>query len=298
MLRSANHYFWGRGYLPPSNGETYNADEVKQLANRYGSMLIEPYGDSAGSLKSVDADTLNETLKEAIETLGDKSPSPAEVFTLICRTVADAEEKQVGIEKTPHHVMWRDRIDAAYPDHRMVITVRSAYGFMLSYKHQGDRKEPEVRKAFARRYHPLGCALVWRGYARQSIASRERFGERTLLVDFDDLKKEELRVTQDVQDFFGLTYHEIAGSIPKDNSSFTGEKRPELKPEDIFWMNWLASDEIEALGFEKQHIPFAPIRISYSCLRLTWWGAWNVYDLKKKTKGSFIAYLMRWIKGR
>ena len=299
--------FWGRGYIKPEEDEFYSQGQLDKLRSAFANANWVPRGHEAGSLKCMDGDSFKQVFESKLasiaqgsnESNGDgKRFTPLSLFKVLAESFCEAEGKMIAVEKTPHHLMWRDRIDAACPDHRMVITVRDAYGFALSYKHQGDRKSETARQNFKRLYHPLGCAIVWRGYARQIVSAKMERADRTLVVEFNEFQTNEEKVTREVQEFFGVQYHKIAGKVPRSNSSFPNEKKPELKPEDLFWMNLITRKEMKSLGYQSRKTPFAPLRISWSIIKLPAWGLRNLFDLKKKVRGSLFSYLYKWIFGK
>lgn len=291
--------YWGRDYKEPGPDGFYEPEQIKRIGEVAAKRYWAPGDGKPGSLVSTQDGSLVQAIEKEFAAIpAEQRMTPFEVFRVICQAVANAEGKVVAVEKTPHHVMWRDRIDKFCPDHRMVITFRDPYGFMLSYKHQGDRKSEQIKKDFERRYHPFGCAIVWRGYARQILDAKQVRPERTLVIDFTELQDDEEKVTRSIQEFYSLDYFPVAGKVPKANSSFPTGERPKLKPEDIFWMNFMAKSEMNRLGYEHQKTPFAPFRIGYSMLSFCWWATWNVFDLKKRVRGSLFKYLFRWVRGK
>ncbi len=291
--------FWGRDFKETSEDGYYESDQIKRIGNAAAKRYWAPGDGKPGTLASTQDGSLIQTIEHEFAAIpDDQRMTPFEVFQTLCQAVAKAERKIVAVEKTPHHVMWRDRIDTYCPDHRMVITIRDPYSFMLSYKHQGDRYTADIKRDFDRRYHPFGCAIVWRGYTRQIAESLQNRADRTLVIDFTDLQNNEDKVTRSIQEFFSLNYFPLAGKVPKSNSSFPTGNKPELQPEDIFWMNLMAKSEINRLGYGHRKAPFAPLRIGFSFISLVGWGVRNVLDMKKRVHGSLYKYLLRWIRGK
>lgn len=290
--------YWGRDYKEPAADGFYEPEQIKQIGEVAAERYWAPGDGKPGSLKSALDGSLVQSIKDHFARVPtDRRMTPFEVFRILCQAVAEAEGKRIAVEKTPHHVMWRDRIDEFCPDHKMVITFRDSYGFMLSYKHQGDRQPEAIKKDFKRRYHPFGCAVVWRGYARQVLKAKQTRPDRTLVIDFTELQDNEDQVIDSIQSFYSLAHHPLAGKVPKANSSFPGGLRPNLQPEDVFWMNLIAKSEMDRLGYEKRKTPFAPLQISYSMITCCWWAIGNAIDMKKRVRGSLLKYLYRWLRG-
>jgi len=291
--------FFGRNHLEPRGDGTYGPAELETLQTRlleHGTCIHSVAGRGPGCLKRVGLDEIAPLVREALST--DAAPlTPAEAFDRLAGAIARAEGKPGAVEKTPHHLNWIDRIVAAIPDARFVVMVREPYGFMASYKHQGDRQPQRIRRSFERRYHPFGCATVWKGYMRAAKRAKAARPTQVEIVCFEELRGDPAGVLDRVQRFFGLTKVELADAIPPDNTSFPEGKRPELAPEDLFWMNRLAGATVRACGFSVRPAGWHPARIAWSIVRLPFWAVRNFFSLRRRISGSTLAYLARWWRG-
>ncbi|MEA5596118.1 sulfotransferase [Rivularia sp. UHCC 0363] len=289
--------FWGRAYIQPQEDGTYSQKQVDNILSRLIQHGCEAFlGKGNGNLKNITPNNLKNLIPTAFGNT-EFVPTPVSVFKKICQTICEAESKKITIEKTPHHVNWIDRIIRAMPNSRFVIMIREPYGFMLSYKHQGDRWQEPERTKFKRLYHPLICSLLWRGYIRAATYATHSYAQNTLVVRTEDMKSDSEAVLNEVQKFFLLNpVSKLASKIPPDNSSFLIAERPSLKSEDIFWMNLVASKEISQFGFEKQSSMIEPLRILCSILQLPIWTIRNFIHLNNETSGSVFQYLMRWFR--
>ena len=229
--------YWGKKYRSP-DGDAYAKDEVQQIIEEIPGEILSQR-ESTSLHKILD--------HHAVSDLGERV-SPKVLFDRISRAAAAQEGKSGAVEKTPHHVNHIDRIARAYPEARFIVMARAPYDFMRSYKHQGDRKPEVVRQEFKSLYHPIGCALVYRGYAQSIQRALRQYPERTLLVTLDEVKSDAASALATAQRFLGI--EPSAPVLPPSNSSFPGEESPSLAPEDLFWMNAVASREIQALGYE------------------------------------------------
>lgn len=290
--------FFGRRYVPPAPDGLYHAAQYCELRRHLladGSCIHSTAGGGPGSLKRL---TLRDIGPLVERLFPDDAPpmTPGACFRRLARAIAEAEGKPLAIEKTPHHLNWIDRILAHLPEARFVVMVREPYSFMLSYKHQGDRKAERVRIAFARRYHPLAAALIWRASIRTAADVATRHPDRSLVTPFDLLRVDAAGTLERVQRFLGLPVEPIAERVPPDNTSFPGGVRPHLQPEDLFWMRLIAGRAMRTHGFTPRPTPFAPLRIAWSMLRLPWWAVRNYLDLRSRVGGSTLGYLWRWLK--
>lgn len=304
--------FFGRGYVEPLSDGTYDEARLQQvIAWLKRSMWIHGLvpggpgegGDAAGCLKNLSVERVPALVDDAFRDLPrDRRVTPGELFLRLCDAVGRAEGKSRVIEKTPHHVNWVDRIlnalsgNPGNPGARFVIMLRDPYGFMLSYKHQGDRKRDDVRRRFEQRYHPAGCAIVWRGYARAWQHATRCHPDQTLTIPFEDVRREPEAVLERVQRFFELpVVRGLSERVPPDNTSFPAGKRPELRADDIHWMNRLAAREIVAFGEALRPAPREPGRVLASYARLPLWGVRNAISMRRVISGSPWAYLRRWL---
>lgn len=288
--------YWGRLFLEPENPDgSYTQDQLSLMADRYAKAIWGPYGDKAGSLRSAESPELRDRLQRTI--LAVSPANPASVFQAIAEVFMDLEGRSpFAIEKTPHHINWIERIRQAYPNARFIASAREPYSFMRSYKHQGDRQNPEVRDLFHRLYHPIGCAIVWRGYIRSILAAEAQNGLAVLRVDFSRMKEDEEAVLREVQAHFGLPIEAIWDRVEADNTSFPTGKRPELSNTDIFWMNLIAGREIKKAGYIRRKCGLPILGILRSILRIPVWTIAVIKHIPKITGGSPIRYLKRWFK--
>jgi len=287
--------FWGRGYLPPSADGRYNPEQTRIVLEALRTGFKQFVGEGPGHLKRVTLDHGAEIVAAVAAQLPER-PTPCDIFVAFGSEIARREGKARFVEKTPHSILWIDRIIAQAPDLRMLVLVRNPYDFMISYKHQGDRKPSEVRQLFHEVYHPLGCAVVWRGYARAALKSRKVYPDQTLLVSFEELTAAGSDSMSRLQEFFGLPIEPVHELVPTDNTSFPDGKRPELSAADLFWMNLIARRWIRTLGYETRPTPLRPLQIIGSMFTLVPW-AWRSYrHLASTRRDSTVRYLLNWIR--
>lgn len=288
--------YWGRLYIEPENTDgTYTDNQINHMVDLYTSMRWGPDGDKPGSLHCSITPELITGLRSSIQSI--EEPTPRSVFETIANIFLQLEGRgPVAIEKTPHHVNWINRIHKSFPEARYVAMTRDAYGFMRSYKHQGDRLRTEVRDTFQRLYHPVGCAIVWRGFIRSILRAEHQHSAAVLRIDFRRMKEDEANVLKEVQRHFGLEVEEIWGKVAADNTSFPEGIRPELTGADIFWMNLIAGRAMRIAGYDKTQSGWPLGEILMSIVRLPIWGVAVIKHMGKVTGGSPIRYLTRWLK--
>ncbi|MCA9303488.1 MAG: sulfotransferase [Phycisphaerales bacterium] len=231
----------------------------------------------------------------------EESVPPSNAFLAMNGAVSVHTSKPIAIESTPNHLNMLPRILGFFPDARIVAMLRGPYAFMISYKHQGDRKEPAVQRMFRRLYHPLFCAMVWRKYAKNARLALHAHTENVRTVWLDDLRKDRSRMVELAEflmipdpGFFAHTPEEHSAT----NTSFPTGKRPELSHSDRFWMNLVASREMKRHGLTSTPAGFHPLAVLGSLLRLPISAFHVVTIMSTRTGGSPIAYLRRLAVGR
>lgn len=290
--------FWGRAWVEPGPDGLYDAERLAKVRHniRTLSNWAMLAGSGPGCFKRIaDRADLDARLGAALDQIV-PPVSPAHTFRTLAGVVAAAEGKRYAVEKTPHHVNWIDRILEALPDARFVVMVRDPYGFIRSYKHQGDRRPEDQRRAFRKLYHPAIAAMVWRRYIRAAQHALERAGDQVLLVRFEEIKRDPQAILARIQQFLGLPIEPIAGRVPPDNTSFPGGKKLDLAFADVFWMNLIGGREMRRNGFERRRAGFHPFGLAASVLGLPMWFMRNITTLNKRAS-SPLTYFVSWLRG-
>jgi len=289
--------FFGRGFATPNEVGMYDASAIAALREhllrlRFDATIGTP---GPGMLKHATLDDFHDEIRRVFHD-GIAPCSPAEAFCLLQDIVRRIEGKPIVIEKTPHHLNWIDRMLEVTPGARFIVMIREPYGFMLSYKHFGDKKAHGVKRDFKRRYHPFGIAMIWRAYFRTANLVLDRHRDRVHLVRFEELTKDPNGQLRDVQAFLGLeVVPELADRVPPDNTSFPDGRKPVLHGEDIFWMNRVAGRDIERYGATRLRSRH-PLSIIGSTIQLPFWLVRNLIEFRKRVAGSPWQYLRRWLR--
>jgi len=290
--------FWAKAWVEPGPGGVYDRSRLAQARSRLRSNPLNvTIGRSGpGWMRSIDAGGVPALVDGALP--DESAPlTPGEAFARVCDAVARAEGKRCAIEKTPGHVQWLDRIMAHAGDARVIALIRDPYAFMLSYKHQGDRKDAAAREFFRKRYHPLGAAIVWRSALRRAESGRSRWPERVMIVRAEDMEREPRRVLEEAQRFLGLRPVELAEAIPRVNSSFATGPKPSLAPADIFWMNRAAGRAIRRAGYAITPTPRRPGAILKSAALLPVWCLRAAREISRRVGRSGVRYALRHLVG-
>ena len=291
--------FWGRWYLAPDKDGMYDRAQtvtIIQRLKRNGTCVQAFSGDGPGTLKTLNRDNVGNFLDRVFPDFPE-TIKPVDLFVQVGQAIAKSEDASCYIEKTPHHVNWLGRIIREMPTAIFIIMMREPYSFMLSYKHQGDRKLKEDRWKYQWKNHPLGTALVWRGYMRSISEAGRNWPEKTYLVRFEDIGEGAAELLLDVQRFLQIA--PISGldqRVSPDNTSFPEGSRPELRGEDLFWMNLMTRKQIKEAGYTLRAVPFQPLRIGFSILLVPLWFLRQFIHLRRRTGGSLFGYVWNWLR--
>ena len=291
-------WFWGRLHVKPDAEGMY--DQV--AFDRVVALLKECRFDSTvgkqgvGWMKNIKREDLSDLIDESVGRL-QPPVSVVETFCTLARAIARAEGKPHWVEKTPNHLIWADRIFNQLPDARAVIMLRDPYAFMLSSKHQQDRGDAARREKHARRYHPLGCALVWRSYLRAALALAEQYPDQVKLVRLDDVQENPEKVLMEVQEFLLLELDPNIVALPQgENSSFENQPKPSVSGSEVFWMNRVAQRDMIRAQYDVLPVSRDPVGFAESFATLPRWLFRTYVDLQKRSESaSPVRYVWRWL---
>lgn len=214
---------------------------------------------------------------------GAKAGRPADVFLIAGNCIRLAAGKIAWVEKTPHHLLWYDRIGRELPATKFLVCVRNPLEAMNSYKHQ-----PQAPRGL---YHPFGYSVTWRASFRTTEQLRRRWPHRALLVPYAAVASDPQQMFERVLEFLRLDKDAEAAS--KVNSSFSDGRSMELEAAEVLWMkliNWRQTD--------------APLNISVKSLMsfavsLVMLPIWFVRVVRIRAGDSHTSlrrYFMRWLR--
>jgi hypothetical protein len=289
--------FWGKSYVPPAQDGRHDLATLERVRQNLRSRPLESTLAIAGpgGLRRVSREQLNTVIDRALAQAS-AGPTPAQLFSRVARAIAAAEHKTQWVEKTPHHLLYANRILQSYPNARFIVMMREPYSFLRSYKNQkGHAKSEASRKRFERRYHPVGGALVWRNSWRAAQSLLARAPQNALLVRLEDVDNDPAEVMRKVHEFLQLTPVEDALGIPsRVNSAFEGARGGELTSAEIAWLNLIAGPDIQAAGYSSLPSRASAALLSRSTLSLPLWALRMAWDLRQTTSGSVTRHALRW----
>ncbi len=293
--------FYSRLYVKPNSSGRYNADELNAVFENLKGYVASEWEKNPAhhtGLIKIDPEYMLKLLDETAESLA--APlRPGEVFERLAGAVAKAENKSVVLEKTPNHLNWIDRIVENHKDARFIVTKRDPYGFTRSMKHMADWRGMGLVGFLNHVYrHPVMRALFWRGYMLSLEAAREKYPEKIVVVDLEEIIEEPEKAMMKIYDKLELAYHPVSVSEGPFNSSFDSFKTRAVAPEDVFWMNLIAGSVIKRSGYKVMKTPVSPARVLASILTIPLWLALIPLRAPSFSRGSVIGYTWNWIMER
>lgn len=283
---------WGRQYLRPKNGAHYSTEELAKLKRIWSRKRLEVCGSAPTDGRHVDHQWWQDFLSEVV---WPESGSPGAMYGALTKSIHARFGSEWIIEKTPHHLLFSERILQQLPDARFILMRREAYAFMRSYKHQGDRKEEGAKRYFHKLYHPMVCALIWKRYAKASDDLRHSHPERVIELSVDDPDFAPQAAIAKVYKFLELSLIERPAVDSERNSSFAGGSKPALEKIDIFWMNLIAGRYLrqKEMHFRESNVSFG--EVVGSVARLVPWGWFCFTEVFARIQGSKFGYLKKWL---
>ena len=306
---------WGRRYLETDMEEGRDSPirarervlkVVEYIEEYVGYSKVDEMREryKSGKLGHIPVETLEliaADLRGLMQTM-DRSMTPAEVFDETNRVIGERCGASVVIESTPNHLNFLGRIFSAMPDAIVVAMLRGPYAFMVSYKHQGDRKHADTQRTFRRLYHPMFCAMMWRRYAKSARLAIGSHAGQVRTVWLDALKNGGNDAMVQLAKFLEIPDAEFfaqdAEQRSETNTSFPGGERPELSHADMFWMNLVAGGEMKRQGLTKTSAGFHPVAVLGSALKLPISAFWVVWIMSSRIEGSKVGYAKKLLFGR
>jgi len=147
--------------------------------------------------------------------------------------------------KMPQAFRHLEHLFGHYPNLRVIFLMRSPQNVLASYKYM----RPGAQDGDPAQYHPIAHALYWRQAARAYLEARTRFGERVILLRFEDLVADPADTARHIARFLGAA--EPGGVIapPQPNTSFESDRR-RLNGLELFFLTRIAGRQRAQLGFE------------------------------------------------
>lgn len=145
--------------------------------------------------------------------------------------------------KAPQDFLHTDILNSAFPGLKYIFIQRDPRAMMrsLKYVHDNDGNPKQ--------YHPLVYSLYWKSCAQKMAVMREQ-GDEFLLVRFEDLISRTADVAEDIAAFLDSPMSKEL-EIKQNNSSFHNKKKQELTSTEVWLIEKVAGEYLQAGGYEK-----------------------------------------------
>lgn len=221
----------------------------------------------------VDAVIQKETLIDRTDIAGGGYAGLYRAFT---QMLAKSQGKMRICDDTPKHLYYLQAILDLFPEAKVVACVRDPRDFLSSYKNYWRRStESERIKAL---YHPVITSLLWRSSSNLLLKHiNQNKSDRVTLVRYEDLVRSPDREVRRLCDFLEIDYTDELIQVESHNSSFeqsspgifttsVGRWRMRLRPEETWWIQTLARDNMLALGYEVEDVKPERLSLFVSCV--------------------------------
>jgi len=260
-------------------------EERNACADYFRSQSIRPYGVRADPDESP---LSREDLLNPAKEIGNTVDA---VFETYCRWhVLQSEGAYIWGEKTPRHIFRIDDILKAFPNARILCTVRDPRAVVASYrdwKYQGGLRKAEgnadyqaaIAEDHERKkasYHIVIASMMWRAAARAAVTAREAHSEdRVRVVRYEDIVDKPEDTIRPIVEWLGIPYDKTLLEIPLHNSSatkFSETAGPSaapnkrwisvLSPEEIAIIQQVAGKSLDAAGYDREPVKAGPLTLA------------------------------------
>lgn len=286
--------YWGRHWVEPDEHGALSREKIEKIANHIDGNHLQPEGGEG--MITEDGIGLSHKAAEAVRAC-EPGMNPGEVFEQMSIRIMEETGRTYWVEKTPHHLQHLDRMIRFMPGLKALVMLRDPAAFLLSYKHQGDRKPEEIRKKFHRLYHPALACLVGRKTYQSAAAALKRWPESVMVMRLEDLSSKPEEWMPRIRQHLVLPADGPA-VYRRDNSSFEHQPESErrLSPVETTWLRLILGSDAKALGFELPKRRFVPLRMLGSGLSIFIWAIRNWTTLTKIDQGGIRGLIRRWVR--
>lgn len=229
------------------------------VLNRYGDLGVrQNYIELVEVMSASDYFRLAGSTREYLYSLWPTSYEG--VFRSLMDRYAHRQKADFWIEKSPSHTPLVKRIADVYPDARFVGVIRDAPGVVASTTALTSHRYAEhSRPAAVRRLHIAGLVLTW-SYYNRVLSSFSRGSDRVMIVEYDELIRDNVEVLTRICQFLGLPFQErMRQNRYHRDTSFQDEGTRRQT---------LSSEELRLIDFTRQACEVLPLTLLERCDRL------------------------------
>jgi hypothetical protein len=264
------HYFDDLRPRLSSPSTPSNDVELRQTLDYFRALMHRPYGLGGRPEDSPVTDAM------LLDRAGGPTPSADAIFAAHCQLQSEGRTKPCWGEKTPRHLFRVADILAAFPEAKILVSIRDPRGVVASYRDwrnnwYGSETDGALRDAISaeerrtRRSYSLTLnSLLWRSAVQTALRLTARHGsERVFLLKFEDLLAHPELTVRRIADWAGLPYDPAMLAVSVTNSSYAAAGsvgsfdprsarrwRETLSLAEIAHVELLTGHTMRALGYE------------------------------------------------
>ena len=241
-------------------------------------------------------------------------------FMAYCQLDARQHGKQRWGEKTPRHVFRIDDIVQAFPDAKIICTLRDPRAMVTSYRQwsvrnthdlysdQNDQDLMREKQRSKDSYHPVIAALLWRGATRAALKALDEHGSGKIkIILYETLVGEPERTLQDLTHWLDEPFDNAMLDVPLINSSFDDFQRgagfqkqalnrwqTQLSRSELAVIRLLCKREMKALGYQTDQ-QGTVFRLLYSIPKLATLpvAVFRAWRANRDRTGNLFKYILR-----
>jgi hypothetical protein len=214
-------------------------------------------------------------------------------FEAFCRRKARRRGREIWGEKTPRHVFRIADMLAAYPQARIVCTVRDPRAVVASQRdfwqralrERNRKRRARLRREYMRskqQYNLILTTLLWNATVDATYEARRRFGGDVVFIQrYEELVAEPERAARGLAEWIGLDFQDsMLGVNVVRSSSAAIDGRPgistepverwraTLSPEEVAVIQAIAGRTLSELGYERHEVRTSAHRVALILLAL------------------------------
>jgi hypothetical protein len=191
-----------------------------------------------------------------------------------------------------------------YPSAKIIICVRDARDFLVSYRNRWKITSIEHKDRLKALYHPLVTSLLWKSSMRQiPIIKAKIEAENLRMIRYEDLVRDPQKLVRELCAFVDEDFEPDMLNVDTNNSSVqvggrgifsssVGAWRSTLSNEEAYIAQWVNRKELGSFGYALERIRTNQLRLLWILL-LGPFAAYRALCANRSMRGSFIAYMYR-----
>jgi hypothetical protein len=241
------------------------------------------------------------TILENLRTTG---TTYAGILTYFMGIQMSYEGKARWGNNVPKDIFSVEDVIAFYPHVKILICIRDARDFLLSYQNKWKITSSENVARLKKLYHPILTTLLWKLTMRKIGLIKSAVSEKNLMiVKYESLVRDPEDTVRTVCTFIEEEFEEAMLRVDMHNSSFQPEEkgifsssvgrwRQKLPREEAYFAQKLAGRELKEFGYPLDKLSVRPSQLARIVVTFPY-AIWKAFDANKGNRGPLISYLVK-----